>query len=231
MTELFQWAPIMLSKLPTLPELQDVTGDLQAAAPRIDAEDRPRHRSGGSASRRRRSTTRSTTPSASGRSRRSSRQLDQHHVVLEVEPRFQEDAGRRCDRLYVRSGTAGQMVPLSALTGYAELGGARSRSTIRTSFPSVTLSFNLAPGHLARRRGRPRSGRMERSLAMPAALTAQLPGNRQGVPDLAGQPALPDRRRASSPSTSCSASCTRASSIRSRSSRPCPRPGSARSWR
>src|SRR5206468_7786438 len=33
--ELFQWAPIILSKLATLPQLQDVTGDLQATAPRL----------------------------------------------------------------------------------------------------------------------------------------------------------------------------------------------------
>src|SRR5437763_13401580 len=33
--ELFKWAPIMLAKLATLPELADVTGDLQASAPRM----------------------------------------------------------------------------------------------------------------------------------------------------------------------------------------------------
>jgi len=33
--ELFKWAPIALSKLAALPELQDVTGDLQATAPRM----------------------------------------------------------------------------------------------------------------------------------------------------------------------------------------------------
>src|SRR5258708_8792856 len=33
--ELFKWAPIVLARLSALPELQDVTGDLQASAPRI----------------------------------------------------------------------------------------------------------------------------------------------------------------------------------------------------
>src|SRR5258707_6946936 len=33
--ELFKWAPIMLAKLAALPELADVTGDLQATAPRM----------------------------------------------------------------------------------------------------------------------------------------------------------------------------------------------------
>ena len=33
--ELFKWAPIVLAQLSALPELQDVTGDLQASAPRM----------------------------------------------------------------------------------------------------------------------------------------------------------------------------------------------------
>jgi multidrug efflux pump subunit AcrB len=33
--ELFKWAPILLAKLAELPDLQDVTGDLQATAPRM----------------------------------------------------------------------------------------------------------------------------------------------------------------------------------------------------
>src|SRR6202021_2958527 len=33
--ELFKWAPIVLARLSALPELQDVTGDLQASAPRM----------------------------------------------------------------------------------------------------------------------------------------------------------------------------------------------------
>src|SRR5262249_40283989 len=33
--ELFHWAPIILNKLAALPQLQDVTGDLQATAPRM----------------------------------------------------------------------------------------------------------------------------------------------------------------------------------------------------
>ena len=33
--ELFQWAPVVLEKLAALPQFQDVTGDLQATAPRL----------------------------------------------------------------------------------------------------------------------------------------------------------------------------------------------------
>ena len=41
-------------------------------------------------------------------------QLDQHKVVLEVDPSFQQDAST-LQNLYVRSTLTGQMVPLSAL--------------------------------------------------------------------------------------------------------------------
>ena len=71
--QLATWAPRLLAALSTRPELRDVASDQQNGGLRADAGDRSRHRRRGSASRRRRSTTRCTTPSASGRSRRSSR--------------------------------------------------------------------------------------------------------------------------------------------------------------
>ena len=70
-------------------------------------------------------------------------QLDQHHVILEVEPRYQEDS-TALDQLYVRS-TSGQMAPLSALTRY-ESSVAPLTINHQDQFPSVTLSFNLSPG-------------------------------------------------------------------------------------
>jgi multidrug efflux pump len=71
-------------------------------------------------------------------------QLDQHHVILEVDPRFQEDASS-LQRMYVRSSLNGQMVPLSAIM---KPDTSVSPLTInhQDQFPSVTLSFNLAPG-------------------------------------------------------------------------------------
>jgi len=70
-------------------------------------------------------------------------QLNQYHVVLEVDPQFQRDPAS-LNSLYVKSNT-GTQVPLSAFTEMD-----RSNATLAINhqgqFPVVTLSFNLAPG-------------------------------------------------------------------------------------
>jgi len=69
-------------------------------------------------------------------------QLNQYHVVLEVEPRFQ----RREDSLkniYIHTGNA--EVPLASFTHF-ESGNAPLAINHQGQFPVVTLSFNLAPG-------------------------------------------------------------------------------------
>jgi multidrug efflux pump len=69
--------------------------------------------------------------------------LNQYHVVMEVAPRFWQRPETLRD-LYVKS-PAGAQVPLSAFTHYEE-----TSTTLAVNhqgqFPSVTLSFNLAPG-------------------------------------------------------------------------------------
>jgi multidrug efflux pump subunit AcrB len=71
-------------------------------------------------------------------------QLNQYHVVLELDPQFQLDTGA-LRHLYVRS-AAGQLVRLST---FARVEESVAPITInhQALFPSVTLSFNLLPGH------------------------------------------------------------------------------------
>jgi multidrug efflux pump len=170
--ELFKWAPIMLARLAALPELQDVTGDLQATAPRmmltIDRDAIGRL---------------GVTPQAIddtlydafGQRQVATvfGQLDQHRVILEVEPRSQEDVSS-LQTLYVRS-TSGQMVPLSALTK-SDMSVSPLTINHQDQFPSVTLSFNLAPG---RSLGEAIAAiqNTERTLAKPATLTALYQGS------------------------------------------------------
>jgi multidrug efflux pump len=71
-------------------------------------------------------------------------QSNQYHVVLEVDPAFQKDPAA-LDRIYVRSDGGGQ-VPLSAFTHYEE-GDAPLVINHQGQFPTVTISFNLAPGY------------------------------------------------------------------------------------
>jgi multidrug efflux pump len=70
-------------------------------------------------------------------------QLNQYHVVLEVDPKFQLNP-RALDNIYVKSSN-GTQVPLSTFTQFEE-----RRATLAINhqgqFPAVTISFNLAPG-------------------------------------------------------------------------------------
>ena len=69
--------------------------------------------------------------------------LNQYHVVMEVEPRFLQRPESLRD-IYVHS-SSGTLVPLSAFTRYEPTATALAVSH-QGQFPSVTLSFNLAPG-------------------------------------------------------------------------------------
>ncbi|MGH7917867.1 MAG: efflux RND transporter permease subunit, partial [Candidatus Binataceae bacterium] len=71
-------------------------------------------------------------------------QLNQYHVVLEVDPRFQQNP-LDLNSIYIPSAN-GTEVPLSAFTHY------ETRTTPLVvnhegQFPAVTISFNLAPGY------------------------------------------------------------------------------------
>jgi multidrug efflux pump len=70
-------------------------------------------------------------------------QLNQYHVVLEMDPRLQSDT-TALSAVYVKS-ASGELVPNSAFARYTESSGPL---TVRHlgRFPSATLSFNLAPG-------------------------------------------------------------------------------------
>jgi multidrug efflux pump len=185
--ELLRWSPVVQARLATLPELQDVAGDLQATAPRmmlkIDRDVLGRLGLTPQA-------VDDTLYDAFGQRQVATifTQLDQHHVILEVEPRYQENA-TALDRLYIRTPASGQMVPLSAL---AHFESSVSPLTInhQDQFPSVTLSFNLAPG---RSLGDAVTaiGAMERGLAKPAALTSHFEGSAKVFQSsLANQPYL-----------------------------------------
>jgi HAE1 family hydrophobic/amphiphilic exporter-1/multidrug efflux pump len=72
-------------------------------------------------------------------------QLNQYHVVMEINPRFQEDPSA-LEHVFINSPSTGQPVPLSLLvkvdtskTGYQTV-------SHQGQFPAATISFNLAEG-------------------------------------------------------------------------------------
>jgi multidrug efflux pump len=140
--ELLEWAPRVLRKLRTLPELADVNTDQQNQGLQVSlAIDR------GTASRL------GITPQAIddtlydafGQRQVSTMytQLNQYHVVMEVEPRFWQTPDALAS-VYVEA-KDGSLVPLSAFARW-EPSTAPLAVNHQGQFPSVTISFNLPPG-------------------------------------------------------------------------------------
>ncbi len=142
--ELTKWSGIILHKLAALPELRDVTSDAQASATsatlRIDRD--TASRLGITAQ-----SIDDVLYDAFGQRQIATlfTQLNQYHVVEEVEPRFQLSTDA-LKHLHVRSSISGQLVPLSLLAK-VENGVSPVSINHQGLFPSVTISFNVAPGY------------------------------------------------------------------------------------
>ncbi len=140
--ELYHWVPIIEEKLKTLPSLVDVTSDLQIRQPQVLIEfDREKAAALG--------VTVQQIESALGTAYGSQQvstiytATDQYWVILEVEPRYQADPSA-LPLLYIRSKT-GALVPLTAVARLSYGVGPLSVSHLG-QLPSVTISFDLAPG-------------------------------------------------------------------------------------
>ncbi len=140
--DLDQWAPMMLEKLKTLPELRDVSTDQQDQGLEADVViDRDTaSRLGIDAA-----TIDNTLYDAFGQRQVSTvfTQLNEYHLVMEVAPQFQHNPDA-LKSIYVQSAN-GTQVPLSAFSHFAPLNTPLAVNH-QGQFPAVTLSFNLAPG-------------------------------------------------------------------------------------
>jgi hydrophobe/amphiphile efflux-1 (HAE1) family protein len=101
--------------------------------------------------------------------------LQQYHVVLEVDPKFQYGP-EALNGIYVKS-SSGQQVPISTLVDTA-IKVAPLVVNHTGQFPSVTISFNLAPGAAI---GQAVSDiqRVEKELHPPLSLQTSFQGNAQ----------------------------------------------------
>ncbi len=139
--ELNHWAPILLQKMQGLPELADVASDQQSAGPTLKVEI---NRDVASRLGVDPAYVDSILYDAFGQRHvaRIYTTLNEYYVILEVDPGYQLGPNA-LSRIYAKS-TSGGMVPLSQFATV-------SRSTAplainhQGQFPSVTLSFNLAP--------------------------------------------------------------------------------------
>ena len=114
-------------------------------------------------------------------------QLNQYHVVLETEPEFQRNPSK-LDEIYVLS-TSGGAVPLGAFTHF-ESGTAPLAINHQGQFPSVTISFNLAPG-AALGEATTAIEKVQQELGMPLSVLASFQGTAQAfIASLANEPWL-----------------------------------------
>jgi multidrug efflux pump len=114
-------------------------------------------------------------------------QANQYRVILEAMPQYQEDPSS-LSKLYV-SGTDNAQVPLSALSTTKHI-IAPLVIAHQEQFPSVTISFNLAPGY-ALSDAVDAINRVERGLGMPTSVIGSYSGDSaEFAKSLAGQPWL-----------------------------------------
>jgi multidrug efflux pump len=186
LADLTTWGPTLLTQMRTLPGLTDVNTDQQNSGleAMLDYDRLTAARMG-------------VTPQmiddtlydAFGQRQVSTMftPLNQYHVVMEVSPEYWQNPQGLSD-IYVNP-TQGGEIPLSALTHY-EARTAPLAVNHQGQFPSVTLSFNLAPGVALSDAVRVVS-EMERKIGMPSSITGSFSGTLQAFQSsLASEPIL-----------------------------------------
>src|SRR5438034_1464622 len=142
LSELYHWAPLVQEKMATLRGFQDVSTDLQLSSPQVMLEiDRDKSRALGVTAEQ----IQNALYDAYGSRQVSTiyAPVNQYWVIMEVLPEYQRDPSA-LSQLYVRS-TTGKLVPLQAVAKITRGVGPLTVNHFG-QLPSVTISFNLAPG-------------------------------------------------------------------------------------
>jgi len=186
LNELNDWAPQLLQKLRTLKELRDVNTDQQNRG--LDAYvtiDRTTASRLGVAPQ----DIDNALYDAFGQRQVSTiyEPLNQYHVVMEVDPKYQSSP-EALDSVYVRSAN-GPMIRLSTIAHFGPANTALAVSH-QGQFPSVTISFNLAP-NVSLGQATVAIDAAERDIGFPATIHASFQGTAAAYQQaLANQPVL-----------------------------------------
>jgi hydrophobe/amphiphile efflux-1 (HAE1) family protein len=184
--DLNHWSPLLLQKLRALPELRDVNTDQQdkglEAALIIDRDTAARL---GVAT----ADIDNALYDAFGQRQVSImyRPLNQYHVVMEVSPEFSQST-EALQNIYVRAAN-GTAVPLSS---FAHFGPSNTPLAVahQSQYPSVTLSFNLAP-NVSLGQATEAINKAQHSINFPATISASFQGTAAAFQSsLASQPIL-----------------------------------------
>jgi multidrug efflux pump subunit AcrB len=143
MDELNLWAPQIMEKMKSLPELRDVTSDQESSAPALSVDiDRQAASRFGI----RTQDINSALYNAFGERQVTQfyTQITQYKVIIEVPPELQRDPST-FDRIFLSSPVTGSQVPLSSLITFNTNATKPLSVNHLGQYPSVTISFNLAP--------------------------------------------------------------------------------------
>jgi len=173
--ELSSWAPRLLAKLKTLPQLADVATDAQNAAPQLtvtinrDAAARfgimPQ-------------VVDNTLNDAFGQDDATQYFTNNsYYVVLEVTPELQGDL-QTLNNLYIKAPTNGQLVPLSTLVNVDTSHIGPLLVSHSGQFPAVTITFNLPPG-VALGQAVDAIQQVSDDIGMPSSIVGTFQGNAQ----------------------------------------------------
>ncbi len=144
LAELNEWAPKILSKMQTLPQLRDVATDQQTQGTtlqlNINRDTASRY---------------GITPQliddtlydAFGQRQVTQyfTQLNSYHVVMEILPELQGNLDT-LNKIYLKSPTTGDQVPLSTFASWTSAPVRPLSISHQGQFPAITISFNLAQG-------------------------------------------------------------------------------------
>jgi multidrug efflux pump len=178
LNELNTWAPQLFAKMRHLPELRDVNTDQQDKG--LQAQlviDRDTASRLGVAAQ----DIDNALYDAFGQRQVSTMYmpLNQYHVVMEVAPQFQQTT-EALQNIYLRS-SSGAPIPLAAFTRF-EPSNIPLAVNHQSQFPSVTISFNLAPG-IALGQATDAINNVERTMGFPPTIQASFQGTAAAFQD------------------------------------------------
>jgi HAE1 family hydrophobic/amphiphilic exporter-1 len=140
--ELYKWAPVLEAAMARLPELQEVSDNMELKSPRVDLViDRDKTAAVGL------DATQIENTLNDGLGPKWSTTIygprTQYKVLLELDPKYQEQADS-LQRLGFKTSN-GNLVPLESVVGFKETVGPNSVNHMG-QLPAVSLSFSLRPG-------------------------------------------------------------------------------------
>jgi HAE1 family hydrophobic/amphiphilic exporter-1 len=144
LAELNEWAPKILAKMETLPQLRDVATDQQTKGTTltltIDRDTASRYGISPQL-------IDDTLYDAFGQRQVAQyfTQLNSYHVVMEILPEMQGDL-ESLQKIYIKSPTTGEQVPISTFVRWTTDPVRPLSISHQGQFPAITISFNLAQG-------------------------------------------------------------------------------------